>query len=175
MSDYSVHAEARAPEGAEPLGDPVTPGDALMGLLTEHHGVCGADERSWTVTLSVDGHEAGDACARGSALILDLAVKAGLPAWPLVRIEAVRGDVLEETLARPNIPPLVSGPEAAEILGVSRQRVHQLAVDHRDFPKPLYELGAGKLWHRAAIERFAEEWERRPGRPPKAARTATGQ
>lgn len=86
-----------------------------------------------------------------------LAGKAGFPQWPVVRVEAVREEVLAEELERPTLPPLVSGPEAAEILGVTRQRLHQLAMSSR-FPKPLYELGAGKLWHRAAIERFAETW-----------------
>lgn len=167
--DYSVHAEARAPEGAEPISGPLDAMDRLMDLIVEYDGVCGAEQRSWSVTLTLnDAYDARDACERGAALISDLAAKAGLPAWPLARVEGVRGDVLDEDLARPNIPSLVSGPEAGEILGVSKQRVHQLAATRADFPKPLYELAAGKLWDRAAVERFAEEWERRPGRPPKA-------
>ncbi|MDQ3973957.1 MAG: hypothetical protein M3276_06425 [Actinomycetota bacterium] len=167
--DYSVHAEARAPEGAEPISDPLDAMERLMGLIGEHDGVCGADQRSWSVTLSLDdADDAGDACERGAALIGELVAKAGLPAWPLAKVEAVRGDVLDEDLARSNIPPLVSAPEAGQILGVSKQRVHQLAATHPGFPKPLYELAAGKLWHRAAVERFAEASERRPGRPPKA-------
>lgn len=165
MSDYSVHVEARAPEDAEPIREALDPTDRLMDLLADHHGVCGADDRSWSVTLSVEGEDPRAACERGTELIIELAAQAGLPAWPLVRVEAVRGDVLDEDLTRPSIPALVSGPEAAQILGVSKQRVHQLAATHADFPRPLYELAAGKLWDRAAMERFAEEWDRRPGRP----------
>jgi hypothetical protein len=170
---YSVHAEARAPHGAKPVGDALGAMARLMQLVLEHDGVGGVDERSWSVTVSLLADSARQACERGAALITDLATEAGLPAWPLVRLEAVRGDVLDEDLARPNIPSLVSGPEAGQILGVSKQRVHQLAATHPDFPKPLYELAAGKLWHRAAVERFAAEWERRPGRPPKQAAPST--
>jgi hypothetical protein len=69
-------------------------------------------------------------------------------------LRAAAGDVVEARvlpwaefeaeLERPTLPDLVSGPEAAEILGVSRQRVHQLAHQHPDFPAPAYRLGAGR-------------------------------
>ncbi|MGH3504514.1 MAG: hypothetical protein ACRDQA_26985 [Nocardioidaceae bacterium] len=77
--------------------------------------------------------------------------------------------MLDEELSRPNRPDLVSGPETADILGVSQQRVHQLTAAHPEFPRPLYELRAGKLWDRRAIEQFAAEWERKPGRPARKA------
>src|ERR1039457_4218196 len=44
--------------------------------------------------------------------------------------EAVREDVLDEDLARPQLPDLVRGPEAAAIPGVSTQRLHALAAEH---------------------------------------------
>ena len=55
---------------------------------------------------------------------------------------------------------LVGVTEVREILGVSRQRVHQLVRDRPDFPKPVAELASGKVWLRADIER----WARRTGR-----------
>ncbi len=97
------------------------------------------------------------------------AAAAGLPEWPLVQLTATRQDVLSEELARPNYPDLVSGPEAAEVLGVSRQRLYELAARHRGFPEPLYRLRVGPLWVRSAIEAFAQRWDRKPGRPPKTA------
>jgi hypothetical protein len=84
-----------------------------------------------------------------------------------VRVGATRHDVLDEELARPAYPDLVSGPEAAELLGVSRQRLHQLARSHPHFPEPLYQLRVGPLWIRAGIEAFAQRWARKPGRPAK--------
>ncbi len=54
---------------------------------------------------------------------------------------------------------LVSRVEIADMLGVSKQRVHQLLA-REDFPAPLADLGIGKVWERTAIE----EWARRTGR-----------
>lgn len=55
---------------------------------------------------------------------------------------------------------LVSTPEIADLLGVSRQRVHQLIAENEDFPKPAARLGVGRVWYRRAIER----WARKHGR-----------
>lgn len=46
---------------------------------------------------------------------------------------------------------LVGVSEIASMLGVSRQRVDQLATSP-DFPDPVAELGAGRIWTRAAVE-----------------------
>ena len=56
---------------------------------------------------------------------------------------------------------LVGTAEIAELLGVSRQRVHQL-VSKPDFPRPLAVLAAGMIWRREDVE----EWARRTGRLP---------
>lgn len=88
-----------------------------------------------------------------------------LPTGPLVRGEVVREDVRDAELERPVLPELVSGPESRRDPGVSKQRVHQFAAAHPDFPTPLYEVAAGKLWARSAIDAVAEQWARRPGRP----------
>lgn len=45
--------------------------------------------------------------------------------------------------------------EIAEMLGVSRQRADQLARQ-RDFPKPLDEVKAGRIWRLADIEKWKE-------------------
>ena len=81
-------------------------------------------------------------------------------------VEAVRYDVVDEQLARNLLSALVSAPEAADILGVSLQRVHQIAAGNKDFPRPAYELRAGNLWLQSAVEAFAER-QRKPGRPRK--------
>ncbi len=104
--------------------------------------------------------------------MLKMADKADMPAWPVVRAEAIRQDVLEAENSRPTLPELVSAPEAADILGVSPQRVHELAASKADFPEPMYELRTGKLWLRDAIEAFGRRWERKPGRPSKATSAA---
>ena len=46
------------------------------------------------------------------------------------------------------------------MLGVSRQRVHQLTQEDSGFPKPAAVLSAGLIWERRAVE----EWVERTGR-----------
>jgi predicted DNA-binding transcriptional regulator AlpA len=58
--------------------------------------------------------------------------------------------------------------EAAEVLAVSTQRVHELAK-RDDFPTPLAVLAGGRVWRRSEIERWSKRYPRRPGRPRKAA------
>ncbi|MGH8825173.1 MAG: helix-turn-helix transcriptional regulator [Jiangellaceae bacterium] len=79
-------------------------------------------------------------------------------------IEALTDVEYERQALEPNVPEIVSAAEAADILGVSRQRLHQLRR-HPRFPAPLYELRTGPLWTRDAIEWFVGVWERKPGRP----------
>jgi prophage regulatory protein len=55
---------------------------------------------------------------------------------------------------------LVGAAEIAELLGISRQRVHQLVEDDSTFPKPEADLRSGRVWKREDIE----AWARRTGR-----------
>ena len=69
--------------------------------------------------------------------------------------------------------PLVGPHEIRAMLGVSRQRVYQLAT-RSDFPKPVAELAQGKVWmladiaawisvHRAGQERGRADRRDGPG------------
>lgn len=51
---------------------------------------------------------------------------------------------------------LMGVAEVAELLGVSRQRVHQL-VAQTGFPEPVAHLAAGLIWERDEVERWARE------------------
>jgi hypothetical protein len=165
---FSVRVQVRAPEDAPHAVIDDAAADRLMDLLTEHDGIVSSDDQQWNATISLEEPDPVRAAAVATALVESLAAKAGMPRWPAVRVEAVREDVLDEENARPNLPDLVSAPEAADILGVTSQRLHELAASNREFPEPLYELRAGKLWLRQAVEAFAEGWERKPGRPDRA-------
>ncbi|WP_250036116.1 helix-turn-helix transcriptional regulator [Paractinoplanes maris] len=50
---------------------------------------------------------------------------------------------------------LVGAHEIRDLLGVSRQRVYQLA-GRSDFPKPVAELTQGKIWSLNDIETWIE-------------------
>lgn len=164
---YSVRLETRAPAGEHHITVDDDAADELMALLEDHDGVVSSGTGSWSATISTPAAGAVEATVHGSGLIEKMASKAGMPPWPVVRAEAIRQDVLDAENSRPTLPELVSAPEAADILGVSSQRVHELAASKADFPEPMYELRTGKLWLRDAIEAFERRWERRPGRPSK--------
>ncbi|MFI9812272.1 hypothetical protein [Saccharothrix variisporea] len=78
-------------------------------------------------------------------------------------------EAYEAEALRPDIPELVSAADAADILGISRQRVHQLMTSNVKFPAPVARVATGPLWTRAAIEWFDSVWERKAGRPAKLA------
>ena len=60
---------------------------------------------------------------------------------------------------------LVSIPEIATMLGVSRQRVHQLIQQYDDFPRPLAELAIGRVWDRLTVAEWDATHPRLTGRP----------
>ena len=168
VEPFSVRVETRAPRDARDVLPDDAATDGLMDLLEDYDGVVSSGPGSWDAIVTIPANDPRDAAEEAARMIEALAAKAGMPAWSAVRVEAVRQDVLAEQLARPSLPDLVSAPEAADILGVKPQRIHQLVIEHGDFPEPAYELRAGKLWLRAAIEAFAQR-KRQPGRPRKIA------
>lgn len=51
---------------------------------------------------------------------------------------------------------LVGTKEVAELLGVSRQRVNRLFQTHREFPRPVEKLAAGRVWRKKEILDWAK-------------------
>jgi prophage regulatory protein len=51
---------------------------------------------------------------------------------------------------------LVGAAEIAQMLGITRQRVNRLATTSADFPEPLAELSAGRIWRREDVEGWAK-------------------
>ena len=62
---------------------------------------------------------------------------------------------------------LVGIAETACMLGVSRQRVHQIAQMNPEFPKPVAELAAGRIWRRGEIEAWIQTHPDRQKSGPK--------
>jgi hypothetical protein len=86
-------------------------------------------------------------------------------------VEIITEQELYRRAARPTLPELMSAAEIADELGISRQRVHQLRST-TGFPAPLADLRGGAVWDAAAIRKFAQTWERKPGRPRTGAATS---
>jgi hypothetical protein len=84
-----------------------------------------------------------------------------------ISVETMDLDEYDRRANAPTLPDLVSAPEAAAILEVTRQRVHQLVSENPRFPEPLFRLGSGPVWSADAIRAFDAKWERKPGRPAK--------
>lgn len=83
----------------------------------------------------------------------------------IARIEVLGEDELdEETRAAP--PELMGVREIAAAVDppMTRQRADQL-TKRDDFPKPIAELTAGKIWSGDAVRRWLATWERKSGRP----------
>jgi predicted DNA-binding transcriptional regulator AlpA len=62
------------------------------------------------------------------------------------------------------VEDILGTTEVVELLGVSRQRIHELRTAGR-FPEPMVELAAGPIWLRSGIEAYLETWSRKAGRP----------
>jgi predicted DNA-binding transcriptional regulator AlpA len=64
-------------------------------------------------------------------------------------------------------PKLLRIVDIAEILGVSKQRAHQIA-DEKGFPRPRHLPDGTRVWRADVIERWPERrwWGQKPWRQP---------
>ena len=54
-------------------------------------------------------------------------------------------------------PRTVRLVEIAELLGVTKQRAHQIA-EEKGFPAPLAEDAHGRVWSRYEVQAWAQRW-----------------
>lgn len=171
VSEWSVALEVTMrPESVDPerVFD-------LIELLDKHHPGAASFTRDGStvgVSLYVEAPDPPRALLAGRDALVAALRNLGVRGPRLMRAEVRPWSQLEAELERRNVPELVGVAELAEILGVSKQRVSELArLEH--FPRPLVELKAGPVWARESIGNFLGEWRRQPGRPAKSA-TASG-
>jgi hypothetical protein len=154
---YEVSVQAALVEFAE----------ALTDYFAQVHG----DGAGWMAHLLVRAPYPADPWRIAVDAIGVARNKAGLPEWPIVRAEVVWTDVPAEVPGRPGFPDIVGPGEVLKMLGVSKQRLHELRTSGR-FPLPTVELISGPVWLQAVVEAFEKGWERRPGRPRSVAPSA---
>jgi hypothetical protein len=180
MMDWSVYVQAAGPKGAPPLDEDAL--DLFVENLSAYSpAVTGAatpeQERIWSAQLSITNESDDPVRAVQVAVdvVIDAARKAGLPPWPVVKLEATEWDRFDAELDEPNTPDLVGVAELAELCGVTRQRASVLARSS-GFPEPLAELASGPVWDLRMVKRFVRDWARKPGRPARGReeRTAAG-
>ena len=165
MRDWAIYIEAWAPEG-KPGSIDVSDSRVsdFADMLAPFGAVTSVDHFRWAVQITIAADTALDAAQSGTTTTLVAASQCRFPDWPIERLEVVDVDRRDAELAMSNFPDLVGTTEVADLLGVSRQRIHELRKAGR-FPQPMVELSGVPIWLRAAIVAFDEGWERKVGRP----------
>lgn len=139
--------------------------DDLAERVAPHSGAVFVGSRSIGAMIAVKSSDLSSAAKRADILIRAAMHRSGIRISEMIESHVVEWTRFEEELARPPMPELVGATEAAALLGVSRQRFHEIRRT-LDFPDPLAEVAATPLWTRAGIEEFLRGWARKPGRPP---------
>lgn len=83
------------------------------------------------MTVSVQASDARHAADVAAEAVGRAAQRTGLPRWPVVRLEARTEAELDGELAKPSLPELAGGAEAAAILHLTPRRVRALADQGR--------------------------------------------
>lgn len=133
--------------------------DELMGTLAPYHVAIGSSPRGWLeARISLPAESLAQACATAAAVVESATGAAAIACEVMTEDEFAGREGF--TVA----PELVSSEQAAEILGVSRERIRQLAVAGRLQAVP-WE-GRSKAFTRSSVEALASR-ERPTGRPRK--------
>jgi len=122
----------------------------------------GEDGPGFTLRLNMDADWPVPAVESAAQLVEKLTDSIPGATWAGITCELA--ELFEKHAFDPDTPELLSAQDVADVLGVSRQRVWQLAK-RTDFPAPYARLGSGPIWTRPAVDRFGRAWDRKPGRP----------
>ncbi|HSH59428.1 MAG TPA: hypothetical protein VK988_07265 [Acidimicrobiales bacterium] len=169
--DWSVNVEAASQAGDDRVDQDAM--EVLLELLDDHHvGGVAVSPGRYGARFNVESPTSVEAAAEAEEVFRKAAAAAGLPAWPVVRLEVMTVEELDADLAQATFPRLVGVAELAEILEVSRARASELARSSSDFPPPTVRLASGPVWTEPSVRRFIEAWRRRPGPAPRSSRSA---
>lgn len=160
MTEWSVAVTSFVPADAEDVEDTV---GRILDAVYDFAPAASFSSDEVTVQIAVTGGDVREAAERAVEVVAKALESVG---WSVdVReLHATEWSLFEARIEEPTRPELVGITEIADLLGTSRQRASELARSPR-FPAPLADLAAGPVWPKPAVERFVEEWDRRPGRP----------
>ncbi|GAB3988947.1 helix-turn-helix domain-containing protein [Nocardioides marmoraquaticus] len=140
--------------------------DHLMDSLAEYHPAVGSSPRGWLeITITLPAASVAQAATTALAVVTEAVRGFAISAEPLVAAVMTTEEFDARAGMQP-LPELVSSAEAAELLGVSRQRVNQL-VEAGQLQGE--HVGRALVLPRAAVQNFAGR-DRGPGRPKTHAR-----
>jgi predicted DNA-binding transcriptional regulator AlpA len=156
---WSVYVEHRV---AGDVDDAVA--EVVMDDVVGYGGVVVVGDRRVGARITVEASEAGEAALAGAQVVAAAVYNAGLQGTEPVRLEVVdEADLARESM-EPTFPDVIGSTEVAEMLGVTRQRLHQLRA-REEFPQPIVELAATPVWLRAAIKAYGDRRPRIQGAP----------
>lgn len=144
--------------------------DHLDGSVARGPSVPYGDVDSTSVTVYITSEASADSALSYARKQVDKIVDHA----QLLSAEVTNEELHLLRAEAPTLPRMVSSQEVAEMLHVTRQRVSQLR-SNPSFPVPLLELRTGPIWNATAIEKFAREWTRKPGRPTNSSGAAARQ
>lgn len=170
---WLVTVECRRPrEGAALIpGDPRLT-DALAAALAPYGGIVSISSDMWAACITVETSAVDksqaivEAMQFAAATVSEAARSSQVPQWGPDRVEILNstGGTEYQGPSAGGLYDFVGGAEVAAMLGISRQRLHQLRQEGR-FPDPTFVLGTTPVWLRTAIQAFQAGWLRQPGRP----------
>ncbi len=142
----------RFSEGLQKAGD--LPGGALFHVIYAPES-----SNEWGASLQVDATSATEAVVLGDRALRKACSAARMDKPNVLEIEAVPTDDSGE----PKRDRLIGLSDIARLMGVSRQRVHQIAYTS-GFPAPFQRplTRAGALWRERDVRRWMQATKRRP-------------
>ena len=158
-------------EYALPDDDQLPAGDRRVEMLDrvlakEHGGRAVRTATGWMGSVKVEAdalvHNLEQAAFLGKKLVEDANHQVSLPSAALVSQQVVHADVFHTQLETISLSELLGTAEVCGVLGVTRQRLHQLRRSGR-FPEPDRELTATPLWMRSTLKDFTVGWRRTTG------------
>jgi hypothetical protein len=134
--------------------------DELMDQLAQYHVAIGTSARGWLeARISLPAESLAQACATAAAVVETATGRSA------IACEVMTEDEFDARQGFTSEPDVVSSAEAAEILGVTRQRVAQLANEGRLQEVPW--SGRSRAFTRSSVAAIAGQ-ERPTGRPRRA-------
>jgi hypothetical protein len=146
--------------------------DRLLQILDGYSPAVVRDEHHLGARMWIDAPDALAAAAHAVGVWNDARRGVGLDDAGPIQVNVVREEEFRRQVDAANFPALVGVSEIAELLGVSRARVSEMARTAASFPRPVAQLASGPVWTEASVRAFAEDWPRRPGRPRRRAAVA---
>lgn len=135
--------------------------EAVAAIAGPAGGTVGKNRLVSTLTVEADSVDA--------AICTGLRKVSAIAPGELIEGTAARCDEFDRRAAEERSrSELVGISEVAEMLGLPRQRIYEIARDRTDAPQPIQRLKAGPIWRKSDWSTFAaSDWRRKGGRPRK--------